>query len=119
MSGLAARREAGPFVTYTTNRGDNVRLEIEPSGDGFMPVSGERPLGGLTDLFRPVFSAVEALVWEAREVHPDEVTVRFGIKLTGGGQAIVSKNVNDSNFEISLSWSASKNNQEYKVSDDE
>ena len=118
MSGLSARREGRPFVTYTTSRGDNVRLEIERSDDGFMPVSGERPLGRLTDLFSPVFSAVEALVREAAVIRPDEVVVRFGIKLTGGGQAIVSKNVNDSNFEISLSWKANENSQDYKVSED-
>lgn len=104
MSHLAARRDAGQFVTYTTIGGDEVRVEIESSDDGFMPVSVERPLGSVEYLFRPVFSAAESLIMEARQTHPDEVTLRFGIKVTGSGKAVIARKIDEGNFEIILNW---------------
>lgn len=104
MSTLAVRRDSGPFVTYITPSGEEVRVEIQPSGDGFMPVSGERPLGRLDYLFGPVFSTAEELIRGAREVQANQVTIRFGIKITGGGQAVVSRTVDEGNFEVSLNW---------------
>jgi hypothetical protein len=113
MSYLAAR---GQFVTYTTIDGDDVRVEIEPSDDGFMPVSGERPLGSMEYLFRPVFSAADSLIREARSAHPDEVTVRFGIKVTGSGKAVIARKVDEGNFEISLNWNRSATSPDYNLS---
>jgi hypothetical protein len=86
---LGTRRESGPFVTYATVDGDDIRVEIEPSPDGFMPVSGDRPLGRVERLFEPVFSAVEGFLRVAnRRTRPDEVILRFGVKVTGGGNAV-------------------------------
>ena len=100
-------RPSGNSVTYATTDGDEVQVEIEPTSDGFMPIHDDRPLGRLESLFTPVFLAVGTLIKDARRVDPDAVSIRFGVKLTGGGKAIVARNAADGNFEISLSWNKS------------
>ena len=110
---MAAPRDGGPFVTYSTTDGGDVRVEIEPSDDGFMPVKGERPLGRLDDLFSPVFSAIESLAVEARRVNPDGVAIRFGIKVTASGKPVIAKNIGEGNFEISLNWNRDTSSQRY------
>ncbi|MEU9189880.1 CU044_2847 family protein [Streptomyces sp. NPDC048484] len=102
------RAEAGWFVTFATNTGEMVRAEIEPTDDDFMPVSAVRPVAKLEHLFGPVIRAAGAAVSEARAVQPDEVTVSFGIKLTGSGEAVLSKNSTERHFEITLNWTRSQ-----------
>jgi hypothetical protein len=47
----------------------------------------------------------ESFVQEARNsgARPDEVQLRFGIKMTATGEAVVSQ-VSDGHFEVTLSW---------------
>jgi hypothetical protein len=92
-----------PLVTYTTESGEPVRLEIRETS-GFVPVHGDRPLGRIERVFRNVIQAAEALAREARRTNPDEVKIRFGIKFTGTGDAVVARQADEGNFEISLSW---------------
>ncbi|MGI5518988.1 CU044_2847 family protein [Streptomyces sp. CA-106131] len=100
------------FVTYTTYDDEEVRVEIKPSDDGFMPVSADRPIGRLERVFRPVLQAAAAAATAARfsSETPDEVTLRFGVKLTGSGQAVVSRGTEESNFEITLHWHRGSSN---------
>ncbi|MER5598014.1 CU044_2847 family protein [Streptomyces sp. NPDC002265] len=101
---MGISRDAESFVTFTTLDGEDVRVEIEPSHDDFMPVSAERSIGRVERMFRPALTVAGEAIREARELRPDEVTVRLGIKVTGAGGAVISKSVNDCHFEITLSW---------------
>jgi Trypsin-co-occurring domain 1 len=105
--GLNRPPEGGPFVTYATLGGDDIRVEIERSPDGFMPVSGDRPLGRVERLFEPVFSAVEGFLHGARRTRPDEISLRFGVKVTGGGNAVIAKDLDSGSFQVSMTWKAS------------
>ncbi|MET7377550.1 CU044_2847 family protein [Streptomyces sp. NPDC005526] len=100
------------FVTYTTYDDEEVRVEIKPSDDDFMPVSADRPIGRLEKVFRPVMQAAAAAATAARfgSESPDEVTLRFGVTLTGSGQAVVSRGTDESNFEITLHWHRTPSN---------
>jgi len=100
---LAAAPEP-KLATYATPYGDEVRVEIQPTADEFMPIRGDRSLGRLELLFAPVFQAVGTLIQDARRVDPDAINIRFGIKLTGGGTAVVAKNAGEGHFEINLTW---------------
>lgn len=94
----------GPYVTYATKSGDVVQVEIEPVG-GFMPISQDRPLGQLDYAVRPAMAAAEVVLTEARAAHPDELTVRFGIKVSAGG-IVIAKGPDAGNFEITMTWKA-------------
>ena len=104
--GRIPRHLDGPYVTYTTSSGDDVQVEIEPV-DGFMPISKDRSLGRLGFGFRPAMEAAAAIVDEARAAHarPNEMTVRFGIKVTAGG-VVIAKAADASHFEITMTWKA-------------
>lgn len=40
-----------------------------------------------------------------KHAKPDEVTVKFGIKVTGGANWIVAKAATQGSFEVTLKWS--------------
>jgi hypothetical protein len=39
------------------------------------------------------------------EARPDEVELKFGIKVSGGASWLVAKAAGEANFEVSLTWS--------------
>ncbi|MFJ4889115.1 CU044_2847 family protein [Streptomyces sp. NPDC088788] len=100
------RPDMEQVVTYITYGGEEVQVEIKPAADDFRPIDPDRPIGRLERVFRPVLQAATAAGRAARESadQPDEITVRFGLTLTGSGQAVVARGSNESNFEITLHW---------------
>ncbi|MFJ6505469.1 CU044_2847 family protein [Streptomyces sp. NPDC091879] len=100
------RPDREQVVTYTTYDGEEVQVEIKPAADDFRPIDPDRPIGRLERVFRPILHAATAAARAARESadQPDEITVRFGLALTGSGQAVVARGSNESNFEITLHW---------------
>jgi hypothetical protein len=111
---LAIRRSDDNFVTFDTADGEEVQVEIERTAGDFVPIRSDRSLGRFEFLSRPVFEAVGTLIRDAREVGPDTVNIRFGIKITASGSAIVSRNVNEGNFDISLTWNRQSPESELK-----
>ena len=102
--GAEPRRLDGPYVTYTTDSGEDVQVEIEPS-DGFFPISKDRSLGSMSFAVRPAMAAGDAIFKEARVIHPSEMTVRFSIKVIASG-VMIAKGAGEGNFEITMSWRA-------------
>ncbi|MFF4268824.1 CU044_2847 family protein [Streptomyces sp. NPDC001536] len=103
---MSARRILGDeFVTYTSG-GDEVSVEIEPREDDFRSLRPDQPVASFDHVFRPVGEAAAAAMRAMRDVRPDEVTIQFGIKVTGSGQAVVAKTSSDAHFEVTLSWKA-------------
>jgi Trypsin-co-occurring domain 1 len=41
-----------------------------------------------------------------KEAKPDEVELRFGIKVSGTASWLVAKAVTEGNFEVTLTWTA-------------
>ncbi|MFI6638094.1 CU044_2847 family protein [Streptomyces sp. NPDC050504] len=86
------------------SRGDVVSVEIEERDGDFRSLRPDRPVASFDRVFQPVSEAAAAAMRALRETQPDEVTIHFGIKVTGSGQAVVAKNTTDAHFEITLSW---------------
>ena len=86
---------------------DEVQVEVE-AATGFRPVSAHSVLGSVREAVRPVMKAAEAVLSEARGSSPDEVTVRFGLKVSGERNWVVAKSVEEGNFEVTLSWKAGR-----------
>jgi hypothetical protein len=91
------------IVTYLVNDSTGVRFEIEP-GDGFRPADAGKVLGKVSEAIGPAVEAAKAVLAKAKEVQPDELEVRFGVKVTGGADWIIAKAAGEGSFEITFRW---------------
>lgn len=92
-------------VEYRLDDSTAVGFEIEPAG-GWSD-AGTRELAAQVKVREAVVPAVEAaktVLEQIREIGPDGVEVKFGIKVTGGASWIVAKATAEANFEITLTW---------------
>jgi hypothetical protein len=103
--GANPRNIEGPYVTFSTESGESVQVEIEPAG-GLLPVSRDRSLGSVSFAVRPVIEAAGEIVREAAtRDRPSEVQIRFGIKIVAGG-VVIAKGAGEGNFEVTMTWAA-------------
>jgi hypothetical protein len=49
--------------------------------------------------------AAKAVLDKVKEVRPNEVELKFGIKVSGGANWLVAKATGEANFQITLTWS--------------
>jgi hypothetical protein len=92
------------IVTYRVDDSTTVKFEIEPAG-GFQPASPDQVLGRIRDAIAPAVEAAKAVLDKVKEVRPDRVELRFGVKASGGANWLVAKAAGEGNFEIALIWS--------------
>lgn len=91
-------------VTYRVDDGKPVMLEIEPA-QGFTPASPGEVLGRVQEAIAPAVEAAKAVLDKVKEVGPDEVVVKFGVKASGQANWLVAKAAGEGNFEVTLTWS--------------
>ena len=89
--------------TYEVDSGVFVRIEFEPAGD-FVPAGTDEILGRVREAVEPAVAAAQVVVDRARALSPDEVEVKFGIKVSGQANWWIAKAATDANFEITLTW---------------
>lgn len=81
-----------------------VGFEVEP-GPGW----SEAGTGDLTRQVReavePAVEAAKAVLDRIREARPDQVEVKFGVKVNGEANWIVAKAATEGSFEVTLTWS--------------
>ncbi len=92
-------------VGYKLEDGTVVRFEVEP-GPGFAPAGADEVVGRLIVAAAPLMAGAGVLLEKARESRPDEVKVKFGVKVTGTANWLVAKAASEGNFEITLTWKA-------------
>ena len=90
-------------VTYQVDDGVTVGFEIEPVA-GFVPCGVEEIAGRVREAVEPAVSAARAVLGQVRELSPDGVEVKFGVKVTGTANWLVAKAATEGNFEVTLSW---------------
>ena len=91
-------------VTYRVDDATTVKFEIEPS-EGFRPAGPEEVLGRVREAVGPAVEAAKAVLEKVKETRPDEVELKFGIKVSGGANWLVAKAAGEANFEVTLTWS--------------
>jgi hypothetical protein len=91
-------------VTYRVDDATIVKFEIEPS-EGFRPAGPDEILGRVREAVDPAVEAAKAVLEKVKEARPDEVHLKFGIKVSGGANWLVAKAAGEANFEITLNWS--------------
>src|SRR5215472_13157483 len=78
-------------------------FEVEPT-EGFRPAGAGQVAGRVRDAVGPAVDAARAVLDKVKEVRPDEVEVRFGVKVSGGVDWLVAKSAGEASFEIKLTW---------------
>lgn len=79
-------------------------FEIEPV-PGFRPASAGAVAGSVENATRDSVAAARVLLERVKEIAPNEVQVKFGIKVTGTANWLIAKAATEANFEVTLIWS--------------
>lgn len=90
-------------VGYALDDGTVVRFEVEP-GPGFGPAGTAEVVGRLEEAAAPLVAGAKVLLDQVRAARPDEVEVKFGVKVTGTANWLIAKAATEGNFEITLTW---------------
>jgi hypothetical protein len=78
-------------------------FEIEPTA-GFQPAGAGDIAGRVREAAAPALEAARELLDEVRELAPDAVQVKFGVKVTGTANWLIAKAATEGNFEVTLTW---------------
>ncbi|MGH8879355.1 MAG: CU044_2847 family protein [Stackebrandtia sp.] len=91
---------------YELDDGTAVAFEFGPAA-GFRPAGVEEVAGRVRDAVEPAVRTARTVLERVRESGPDEVAVKFGVKVTGKVDWIVAKAATEGNFEVTLTWKPS------------
>ena len=91
-------------VRYQVDDHTVAMFEIEPVS-GFRPASTGAIAGSVDEAARESVAAARVLLDRVKEIGPDEVQVKFGIKVTGTANWLIAKAATEANFEVTLVWS--------------
>ena len=90
-------------VMYQLDDSTLVGFEFEP-GPGFQQAGTKEFVGQVRQAVEPAVDAAKAVLEKVKEIKPDGVEVKFGVKVTGGANWVVAKAATEGNFEITLNW---------------
>lgn len=91
------------IVKYQLDDSVMVGFEID-SGHGFQPAGTKEFVGQVSKAAAPAVDAAKAVLEKAKEAKPERVEVKFGVKVTGEANWVVSKASAEGNFEITMTW---------------
>jgi hypothetical protein len=92
-----------PVVSYALDDQTVVRFEVEPTADWYN-VGSEEIVGRIRDAVTPAVEGARAVLEKVKDAAPDEIEVKFGIKVSGTANWLVAKVATEGNFEITLTW---------------
>ena len=72
--------------------------------EGFRPAGAEAIIGRIRDAVTPAVEAARVVLDKVRQARPDEVKLKFGIKVGGGATWLIAKAAAESNFEVEMIW---------------
>ncbi len=91
-------------VRYLSGSDDvEVGFEIDPP-EGYRPVGAGPVEVRVRDAVQPALDAARDVLGRLRELQPDEVEVRFAIKVSGSANWLVARATSEGNFEVTLRW---------------
>jgi hypothetical protein len=90
-------------VSYRLDEDTTVAFEIEPVA-GFRPAGANEIAGRIREAVEPAVDAARAVLERVREASPDEVKLKFGIKVSGTANWFVAKAATEGNFEVEMTW---------------
>ncbi|OJF15332.1 CU044_2847 family protein [Couchioplanes caeruleus] len=90
-------------VRYRVDAETVAQIEIAPVA-GFRPAGAGDIAGTVKESVGPALAAAKVLLDQVRDMAPDSVEVKFGIKVTGTANWVVAKAATEANFEVTMSW---------------
>ncbi|MFF4508323.1 CU044_2847 family protein [Streptomyces sp. NPDC001401] len=94
---------ATQIVSYSLDDETVVQFEVEPTGD-WHPVGTAEVVGRVGDAVGPAIEAARSVLNRVSGLRPDNVQVKFGVKVNGTANWIIAKAATEANFEITLTW---------------
>jgi hypothetical protein len=91
---------------YRVDEQTVVGFEFDPP-PGFHPAGVEEIAGRVREAVEPAVQAARVVLDKVRHAGPDEVKLKFGIKISGGANWLIAKAATDANFEIEMTWKPS------------
>jgi Trypsin-co-occurring domain 1 len=97
---------ASQVVRYRVDDSTVVGFEVE-LGSGWHQAGANEVVGRVREAVEPAVAAAKAVLEKVKDAKPDEVEVKFGIKVTGEANWIVARAATEGSFEVTLTWSPS------------
>jgi hypothetical protein len=94
---------ASQVVRYQVDESTVVGFEVDP-GSGWHDAGPREWVGQVRSAVEPAVQAAKAVLEQVKEIAPDTVEVKFGVKVTGEATWIVAKAGTEASFEITLTW---------------
>ena len=95
---------ASQIVKYQLDDSTVVGFEFEPDS-GFHQAGTKEFVGQVRKAVEPAVEAAKAVLDKVKEIEPDGVEVKFGVKVTGEAYWVVARAATEGSFEITLKWS--------------
>jgi hypothetical protein len=93
------------IVKYQLDDSTVVGFEFEP-GPAFRQAGAKEYVGQVSKAVEPAVEAAKAVLDKVKEIKPDGVEVKFGVKVTGEAKWVVARAATEGSFEITLTWQA-------------
>ncbi|RSM41593.1 hypothetical protein DMA12_23505 [Amycolatopsis balhimycina DSM 5908] len=93
-------------VQYELDDETVVRFEIDPL-PGFRPAGVQEIAGRVKEAVAPAVEAARVVLDRVQQARPDQVKLKFGIKVSGTTNWLVAKAASEGNFEIEMTWNPS------------
>lgn len=94
-------------VAYALDDSTKVRFEIDPP-TGFQDAGADKVIGKVQDALAPAIDTAKLILDKLREAKPGEVTVTFGLKVSGKLDWFVVRAGTEGNFQITRTWKPSE-----------
>ncbi len=94
---------ADQVMRYSLDDGTVVEFEVDQLA-GYRPAGSADVVAAVRVAVAPALEAARVVVEKARAAAPDEVEVKFGIKVSGQANWWIAKAATEGNFEITLTW---------------
>lgn len=91
-------------VRFTTEDGTVVLFEVDPPEGYGNAGADDELIGRIEEAVEPAVKAARVVLSKLRDARPDEVAVKFGVKVSGQANWLIAKAATDANFEVTLTW---------------
>jgi len=90
-------------VTYALDDSTTVRFEIDPPA-GFQDAGADKVIGTVQDALAPAIDTAKVVLDKLKDAKPGEVSVSFGLKVSGKLDWFIARAGTEGNFQITLTW---------------